>query len=184
MRQLRHLFTVMSCVALLLGACSDDSGGADAGSADGAPVDVGTPDMVSATPCFVPCKADEGCVAVTVGRTSDDSKMPWGQFPGDADGFGDLRVVAYAGSTILDEGIKAKADYYQHSTTDYTVELCLPGNTTARVAAWLDDDGDSPAGATSSADYADSCCVPRSVEVTSVTGKRVSVAMQLKSSCD
>lgn len=176
------IFALSTCLCLL-GACSDDDGGQDSGAPDSSPADLGPPDTVSSQACMPACKADEGCLAVTVTRTSDETNLPWKLFPGDADGFGDLHVAAYTGADLLAEGKEPNADY-QYTTSSYTVELCAPGDTTLRVAAWLDDDGDSPAGAKSSGDYADSCCQPRNVEVTTVRGKRVSVTMQLKTSCD
>jgi hypothetical protein len=133
--------------------------------------------------CSCPMATD-GCLIVRVLRGADESKLPWTIWPAEADGTGTLIAAATAGSTSYRKMSPAPVDMTS-ATAGRVLDLgCVAAASTIQVFAFLDDNGNATATATSSADYRDACGNPRSVTVPVLAGKNTLVDFPLAGSCD
>src|SRR5262245_2720666 len=88
---------MLSCVSCG-GGEDPQGGGLDKGGSGGSGGQGGLGGMVVIIPCSG-CQPMEGCMSVTVTRSSDQVNQPWTVWPDEADGTGTLVVAAVDSTT-------------------------------------------------------------------------------------
>jgi len=129
------------------------------------------------------CQSTEGCLSVRVLRAANDSMSPWKVWPNDADGTGTLIVSATEGTNTHRAASPTPVDLTPASAA-FLFDLGCVEATNYQVAAFLDDDGNASATATSSADYRDACSQPRVVTTPVQVGRTTLQDLSLSVSCD
>lgn len=174
-------------LALLLAvaACGgDDDGGRDSSPfVDASDLDAPPPPDALTADCA--CGDTQGCLTLIVGRTADDSMMPWVLFPSEADGTGTLIASAAHDPTTLARRLIEDVDLVSVPARTTTVALgCVPaGDVTVRV--FLDDQPNAEPADITSADYRDTCLLDRAPTATVAGGARTTfVSLSLARTCD
>ena len=144
--------------------------------------DGGSAPVVDAPPACA-CAGGQGCLTITVTRTTDVTNQPWTVWPNEADGAGTLIVSAREGASVRARMTVATANMVP-ATASYRVDLgCVPASTLT-LGAFLDDNLNAGAADTFSSDYRDSCMLMRQPTQIIVAAAHNDVALALNNSCD
>ena len=172
-------------VALLLAACGgDDDGGGDSSPfVDASDLDAPPPPDALTDDCA--CGDTSGCLTLIVGRTADDTMMPWVLFPKEADGTGTLIASASNPPTVLARRAIEDVDLVSIPARTNTIALgCVPAGTVT-MSVFLDDQPNAEPADVTSADYRDTCLLDRSPTATVTGGDHTTfVSLSLARTCD